>query len=126
MKDGFGELFNAVKKNVKYCPWISKVDSEKYSKELLEESKEIIKAFQNKDYDNLTEELGDLLWDIITISIMAEEEGKINSKEIIKNVLQKMKERKPFIFEEKKISREEARKIWLEAKAKQKSGNHGK
>jgi len=120
MKESFEELFDVLKKNRKYCPWVSKVSSEEYSKEILEEAKEVVDAIKNKDYDNLEEEIGDLLWDVITIAIIAEEEGKIKSKEIIKRVIQKMKERKPHIFEEKKVSIEEANKIWHEAKAKQK------
>lgn len=120
MIDSFKDLFDAAKKNRKYCNWVSKVSSEEYSKELVDESKEIAEAIKNKDDINLTEEIGDLLWDTITFAIIAEDEGKINTKDVIKTVIQKFKERKPHIFEERIVSEEEGKKLWNEAKVKQK------
>lgn len=121
MKESFGELLDAVRKNRKYDPWAQKISSQEYCKALSEESQEIMEAIKNKDNLNLTEEIGDLLWDVIMFSVIAEEEGTISTKEIIKTVLEKMKERKPHIFEERVPSKEEAKKAWFDAKARQKA-----
>ena len=40
----------------------------------------------------------------------------INEEEVIQNIIEKIKRRKPYIFEGKKVSIEEANRIWKEAK----------
>lgn len=126
MEDSFRELVDAVRKGRKYCPWCSKVTSNEYSEELVKEAQEIVQAINSNDNKNLQEEIGDLLWDTLTLAIIAEEEGKISARESLKGVVEKMRKRKPFIFEGKHVSLEEAMKIWHEAKAREKNdkGNH--
>lgn len=121
MKESFEKLLEAVRNNRKYDPWASKVTSDEYAKNVVEEAEEVVNAVKNKNHDNVEEEIGDLLWDTIMLAVISEEEGKINSADIIPRILEKMKERKPHIFEQKTISREEARKIWFEAKERQKA-----
>ena len=120
MKDSFEEILDAVKKTRKFGPWVSKVSSEEYSKELLEEAKEVIEAIENKDNKNLQEEVGDLLWDLLILAVIAEEEGKINVKEAMKDLLAKRKRRTPYVFEGKMVSHEEAKRIWDEVKKNEK------
>jgi len=122
MKESFEEMLEAIRKVRKLSPWVSKVTSEEYSKEIVDEANEVIEAIKNKDNKNLQEELGDLLWDLLTLINIAEEEGKIDSKEVIKEVIEKIKRRKPYVFEGKTVSREEARKIWNDVKKKEKEG----
>ena len=99
------------------------MDSEKYFEEFESEFNEVKQAFENKDYENLQEELGDILWDIIAFSIILEEEGKINTKDIMKGMLQKMKERKPHIFEQRTPTAEEEHNHFIKVKAEQKRRN---
>ena len=126
MKQTFPELFEAIKNNRKYSPYIMSMDSEKYFKEFESEFNEVKEAFEKKDYENLQEELGDALWDLIAFSLILEEEGKVNTKKIIKGVLDKMKERKPHIFEKRTPTLEEEREQFFKAKQEQKKRNNSK
>ena len=120
MKETFPEFFEAIKNNRKYSPYISNMNSEKYFEEFESEFNEVKEAFEKKDYENLQEELGDVLWDILAFSIILEEEGKVNTKQIMKGMLQKMKERKPHVFEKRTPTLEEEREQFFKAKEKQK------
>ena len=121
MKELFEELINIARKNRKYSPWIKERTSEEYSREVLAEVGELMQAIKKGDNKNMQEELGDVLWDTLMLTIIAEEEGKVNAKQVINGVIEKIKRRKPFIFEEKKVTVEEEKKVWFEAKAKEKT-----
>ena len=120
IEQDFAELIKILKDNRKYCLWASRANSEQYVKHLAEEAEEVIRAVKTKDNKNISEELGDLFWDAMMFALIAEEEGKINTNDIIKGVIQKMKERKPHVFEKRFITKEESDKYWYEAKARQK------
>ena len=81
---------------------------------------------KKKDYENIQEEIGDLLWDFFAFSLILEEEGKISSKEVMLGMLQKMKERKPHIFEKRIPSKEEEWNRFYEVKARQKAQKNQK
>jgi len=120
MKEAFEELLDMARKNWERSPWIKTQTTKVYSQEVLSEVNELIQAIENKDSKNIQEELGDLLWDILMLIIIAEEERKINAREVIKGVADKMKKRKPHIIDGRAITLEEEKKIWHEAKAKEK------
>ena len=120
MKETFEEFFEAIKNNRKYSPYINSMNSEKYFEEFESEFNEVKEAFEKKDYKNLQEELGDVLWDIIAFSLILEEEGKVNTKEIMRGMLDKMRERKPHIFEGRTPTREEEHNTFIKMKAIQK------
>jgi uncharacterized protein YabN with tetrapyrrole methylase and pyrophosphatase domain len=120
MKEDFQELFEFCKKNRKLCPWTKQFTSEQFVKEFLSEANEVKEALDNKNYNNLEEELGDALVDLLTLSVIAEEEGKIKTDNIIKGILNKMKERKPHIFEGKQVSLKEAMDKFYKVKEEQK------
>lgn len=120
MKEKFNELLDAIEKNLIYCPYTKDKLLEEYYKEIIYEANEIKEAIEKKDNENLKEELGDVLWDTLTTIKLGEKQGLFTSKEIIEKSLEKAKRRKPFIFENRAVSSEEAEKIWNEAKAKEK------
>ena len=116
MKEEFAELAEAVKKTLALCPWIKQQTLESYKDELLSEAEEMAKAVDNEDYTNLKEEVGDLLWDIVMFAHLAEKKGHFRVEEAVKGIVEKMKRRKPYIFEGREVSMEEAVRIWDEAK----------
>lgn len=120
METKFNELLDAVKKCRKYCPFIQEQTTEKHVEELRLEVQEVIEALEKDDNENLQEELGDVFWDLLMTIIIAEQENKINSKQVIEDVIQKFRRRKPSIFEEKTLPKEEVHRVWHEAKAKEK------
>jgi uncharacterized protein YabN with tetrapyrrole methylase and pyrophosphatase domain len=122
MRSEFEEFIDLIEKNLKRCPWAKDQDIESHKGELLSEAKEVIEAIEKKDYQNLKEELGDLIWDTVMMAYLAEKEGHFKSGEIMKSIKEKIKRRKPYILKEgNNISIEEANKIWNKAKEKEKN-----
>ncbi|MDP2749739.1 MAG: MazG nucleotide pyrophosphohydrolase domain-containing protein [Nanoarchaeota archaeon] len=113
-------LLDAVDKNFKNCNWIKEQSPDSYLAELEDEVRELREAIKNKDTENIKEELGDVLWDVISLIKIIERDEKIAAKEIPKAVVDKFKRRKPYIFEGKSVSIEEASKIWQKAKEEEK------
>ena len=121
MKDEFEEFIDLIEKNLARCPWIKEKNIDSYKDELLSEAKEVVQAIENKDFENLKEELGDLIWDTVMLAHIAEKEGHFKSKEIIQSIKEKIKRRKPYILKENNLSIKEANEIWHRAKEKEKN-----
>lgn len=102
------------------CPWNSKQTIQTYKKEFLEEAQEVAQAIDNKDYPNLKEELGDVIWDAMMIAHIAEQKGYFKAEEVLKDVTDKMKRRKPYIVEGRKVTLKQAWQKWHEVKAAEK------
>ncbi len=117
---GLNELIELSKKNVTKCPWCKEKTQETYFPLLMDEIKELKAAFKNNDLDNLEEELGDILWVTLTLIYICERDKKVDSDKVIKRVLEKFKSRKPWLLTGEPVSREEAGRIWEDAKKKEK------
>jgi tetrapyrrole methylase family protein / MazG family protein len=118
--NSFKELLEVLNKCKASCPWTKEQSVESYGKELLSEAQEIKEALEKQDYQNLKEELGDLMWDLLMVSHLAQDAGHFKVEEVFQNVIEKMKRRKPYIFEGKKITTDEAARIWQEVKKQEK------
>ena len=123
MENSFKELIDALKKCKDNCPWTKKQTVESYAHQVADEAQEMMEALEKKDYVNLKEELGDILWDVLMVAHLAEDEGLFKVKGVMDGIVDKIKRRKPYIFEGKNVTIEEARRIWKEVKAKEKSEN---
>lgn len=121
-----GELVSLSKKNVSLCPWCSVKPSLEYFKFLKDEISELEDAFKNNDFDNVEEELGDVLWVILTLTLICEREKKVQSEKVIDRVLDKFAKRKPWLLKNQKVTSDEAVKIWNEAKKKEKEAKLSK
>jgi len=95
--------------------------------ELVKEVEEIRLALEKKDDENLKEELGDVVWDLFCLMIIAEEEYGFAAESIVGDAMAKLKRRKPWLLTDKTVPKEEELRIWNEAKKKEKleKGNGG-
>lgn len=109
-----------VENNRKYSPWTKSADILLFSKELIDESKEVCQAVENNDLENLKEELGDVLFDIFMLLQICEEKHGFNVNDSMNVLIEKFKRRKPHIYEERHVSHDEEHKVWHDAKAKEK------
>ena len=107
-------------KNKDKCPWVKELTLDRQKKELESEVKEVIEAIDKKDYDNLKEELGDVLWDTLLLACLAEREGLFSVKEVLAELNEKIARRKPWLAEGKEVSLEEAKEHWFKAKEEEK------
>ncbi len=57
------------------CPWDVEQTKDTIKTTLINEAREVERAVEEKDDENLKEELGDLLWNIVFMSQLAKEEG---------------------------------------------------
>lgn len=80
------------------CAWDRVQTFESLIPCFLEESYELIEAINNKDYDNLKEELGDVLLHVVFFSELAKDEDKFNIDDVCKNINEKLIRRHPHVF----------------------------
>lgn len=107
------------------CPWDRKQTLESLQRYVLEEAHEVIEAIDEKDFSQIQEELGDLLYNIVFVSKLAEQKNKFKFKDVVENICSKLIRRHPHIFQERKqLSAEEVLKEWQKIKKKEKKQKH--
>ena len=110
------ELLDMVRINRQKSSWSKKQTFNGAFEELIGEIKEVESALENDNMDNLREELGDVLWDLLSLFAIAEDKELFNSKEIVENIKEKIKRRKPWIFTGEKLTSDEEVRRWNETK----------
>ncbi|MGH4049932.1 MAG: nucleoside triphosphate pyrophosphohydrolase [Clostridium sp.] len=80
------------------CAWDLQQTHESLKKCLIEECYEVLEAIDNKDDENIIEELGDVLLQVIFHAQIGKEEGFFNINDVICGVTNKMINRHPHIF----------------------------
>jgi len=104
------------------CPWDKEQTITTLQKYMKEESEEVFEAIKNNDMENLKEELGDLFFNVILMSYVAEQEGKFTVQEVIESISKKLVRRHPHVFGNKKCNTsEEVLKQWKEIKKNEKN-----
>lgn len=104
------------------CPWDKKQTHESLRQHAVEEAYEVVDAIDNQDIDNLVEELGDLLFQVIFHSELGSEEGYFNFKDVVTKVTEKMYSRHPHVFGPKLAeTADEALLSWENSKKKEKN-----
>lgn len=82
------------------CPWDREQGFDQIRAYLLEEAHEVAAAIDRRDWDELAEELGDLLFQLAFLGRLSEEEGRPGLERSIATVRAKMIERHPHVFGE--------------------------
>lgn len=104
------------------CPWDREQTFESLKKCLAEETAEVFEAVDNKDMDNLCEELGDVLLQVMLNSQIAEEQGAFTIDRVIDGLCRKMVRRHPHVFGNVKVnSVEEGLALWNQIKIQEKA-----
>ena len=103
------------------CPWDIAQDFNSIAPHTIEEAYEVFDAIQSRNWENLKEELGDLLLQAVYHSQMAEELGLFNFEDVIRKICNKMVLRHPHIFSDNKYktSINEQTKFWETIKEKE-------
>ncbi len=104
------------------CPWDKKQTHHSIRQHVIEEAYEVVDAIDNDDIDNLVEELGDLLFQVVFHAELGSEEGYFNFNDVVTNLCKKMYFRHPHVFGEVKADNaEEALITWENSKLKEKN-----
>ena len=103
------------------CPWDRAQTHESLKTCLEEEAAEVLEAIDRQDYENLCEELGDLLLQVVIHAQIATEEGRFTIDDVIRGVKEKMIRRHPHVFgDEKAATVEEGLSLWEAMKKQEK------
>ena len=117
----FQKIVNLAKKlrSPTGCPWDRKQTILSLAKSLEEEADEVLAAIRKKDFENLEEELGDLLFNIVMIAQIASEEKRFRMAGILKKIERKIISRHSWVFGKDKAkvkNAEDALRLWKENK----------
>ena len=100
------------------CEWDRAQTHESLKRCLRDESQEVIDAIDNKDDDNLCEELGDLLLQVLMNAQVAKERGAFDFSKVVQGLTDKLIRRHPHVFgdEDRPSTPEESLKLWKKVK----------
>ncbi len=109
------------------CPWDREQTHASLKKPCIEEAAEVICGInildQTGNPENLKEELGDLLMQVVMHARIAEEEGYFTMDDVIQGIVDKMIRRHPHVFGEATVSGSgEVLTKWDEIKKEEKAG----
>lgn len=116
-------LFNIVKtlRGENGCSWDQKQTAKTMWKCLAEETYELQEAITREDLSNISEELGDVLFQLIFIIEIYQESQKIKFEDIIRQVARKMIRRHPHVYEQANgLTEDQLNEQWAKIKAEEK------
>ena len=119
----FEELINLVKRlrGPDGCPWDKEQTSESLVSYMLEETYEVIETIDEKNWDGLKEELGDLILHIVFQAVIAKENKLFDISESLKNINEKLVRRHPHVFDKKNVIQDNIISSWELQKHKEKN-----
>ena len=102
----FNKLVDIMKKlrSPDGCPWDREQSYKDIATHTLEETYEVLDAIDRGDLNDLKEELGDLLLQIIFYSQIADEENQFNIDDVIEGISKKLIHRHPHVFGDTKAN----------------------
>jgi MazG family protein len=104
------------------CPWDLEQNFKTIAPYTVEEAYEVADAIERGSMDELKDELGDLLFQVVFHAQMAGEQGAFDFNDVVTNVTDKMIYRHPHVFGEAKAASagDVEGRIWEEQKDKEK------
>ena len=122
--DDYRGIIRALRDPEKGCPWDKAQTHESLKPCMIHEMTEAVAAVNlltdTGDADNLSEELGDVLLQVVLQSQIAEEEGLFSLDDVIQKAAEKMIRRHPHVFPDENGEKHEA--DWDEIKRQEKAG----
>ncbi|MEK6790704.1 MAG: nucleoside triphosphate pyrophosphohydrolase [Deltaproteobacteria bacterium] len=105
------------------CPWDKEQTLDSLVPFIIEEAYEVIAAIDERSFPSIKEELGDLLFQIVFASRIAEEAGQFDLNDVIAESHEKMIRRHPHVFGDK-TAKDSAEVLmhWAEIKRQEKKG----
>ncbi|HLW55362.1 MAG TPA: nucleoside triphosphate pyrophosphohydrolase [Candidatus Angelobacter sp.] len=108
------------------CPWDREQTFDTIKRYTLEETYEVLEAIDNRDWPELTGELGDLMLQVLFYSEMAKEEGRFTIDDVLDALSNKLIARHPHVFGD--VKAEDAHTVlknWEALKAQEKERKKG-
>ncbi|MBO0344473.1 nucleoside triphosphate pyrophosphohydrolase [Roseibium limicola] len=116
------EIMAALRTPVSGCPWDLEQTFRTIAPYTIEEAYEVADAIARNDMENLEEELGDLLLQVVYHAQMAQEEDLFDFADVVEGVTKKMIRRHPHVFGDENGDKAELVKgIWDRIKSEEKA-----
>ncbi len=116
------EIMAALRAPVTGCPWDIEQNFETIAPYTVEEAYEVADAIARGDLDDLRQELGDLLLQVVYHAQMANEAGEFSFGDVVEAITTKMIRRHPHVFgDDKARSAGMAKGMWEKIKAEEKA-----
>src|SRR6187431_1823089 len=104
------------------CPWDLEQTFATIAPYTIEEAFEVADAIDRGDLDDLRDELGDLLLQVVFHARMAEEQGAFAFPDVVEAITRKLIRRHPHVFgDTKDLSPEDVKSLWDSIKSEEKS-----
>jgi len=99
--DEFSKLVDTMRRLRSQCPWDRSQSHDTLRVYLLEEAYEVLHALDGQRYEDLREELGDLMLQIVFHAEIAEEAGRFGMEDVLREINEKLVRRHPHVFGDK-------------------------
>ena len=107
------------------CPWDREQTPMSLTRYAIEEAYEVEDAVRNGNVNEIRDELGDLLLQVVFQSQMYSEQGAFDFNDVVNAICQKLIRRHPHVFQAEEFGQltpEQVSQLWQEIKAKEKQG----
>ena len=109
------------------CPWDRAQDHDTLKKHLVEECAEVLEAIDSGDTENLCEELGDVLFQVMFHSEIEAEQGNFTVDDVVNGICEKMIRRHPHVFGDEEYGSDEQNQArWEEIKRQEKEAKRNR
>jgi len=103
------------------CPWDLAQTYASIVPHTIEEAYEVADTIERGDLDDLCDELGDLLFQVVFYARIASEEGRFDFRDVVEGISTKMIRRHPHVFSDTRYENvEEQSRAWEHIKAREK------
>ncbi len=104
------------------CPWDLEQDFATIAPYTIEEAYEVADAIARGDLDDLKDELGDLLLQVVFHARMAEEQGTFDFGDVVQAITEKLIRRHPHVFgDTADLTPDQVKGLWDQIKAEEKA-----
>lgn len=117
------EIMAALRTPVTGCPWDLEQNFATIAPYTIEEAHEVVDAITRGDLDDLREELGDLLLQVVFHAQMASEQNAFAFGDVVEAITRKMIRRHPHVFADKdgNLASSHVKEVWDRIKAEEKA-----
>ena len=121
------EIMKSLRNPDSGCPWDIEQKFSTIAPYTVEEAYEVADAIARDDMGELCSELGDLLFQVVYHSQMADEKGLFNFRDVTENINEKLIRRHPHVFGDSEIADAAAQSMaWEVIKKQERSEKQGK
>ena len=117
--ENFSYLLDIMDNLRENCPWDKEQTFKTLKNLTIEETYELSEAIISNNFEEIKNELGDLLLHIIFYSKIASEKNKFDISDVISGICEKLIRRHPHVFDKKEINSNDVEKNWEYIKIKE-------